>query len=321
VDDPADRRHLRDGGPIDALARLCAGADRWPRPAGGRTARRWLLLAAAARRDLILGRLVEAHADALAICAELDYPAAAGRRWGVWAAGPPASVTARLVDDEWRLNGIKSWCSGASLLSHALIDASAPDGQRLFAVGLRQSGVTVLPAEWEGPGMQGADTRSVALDEVPADPVGPPGSYLTRPGFWIGAIGVAACWRGGTGTVAAPLYEKARRTGAGDSLLLAHLGAVHTALAESSAALRGAAGQVDRRPTADHSLLALTVRQTVERNAVHVIDHVGRALGPAPLAHDRRHAATVADLTVYIRQHHGDRDLAEIGRRIAERDR
>jgi hypothetical protein len=40
---------------------------------------------------------------------------------------------------------------------------------------------------------------------------------------------------------------------------------------------------------------------------------VGRALGPAPLATDREHAQRVADLTVYLRQHHAERDLARLG--------
>ena len=50
------------------------------------------------------------------------------------------------------------------------------------------------------------------------------------------------------------------------------------------------------------------------------MDRVGRALGPGPLAHDAGHAALVADLTVYIRQHHGERDLERIGRRLSQLD-
>jgi hypothetical protein len=66
-------------------------------------------------------------------------------------------------------------------------------------------------------------------------------------------------------------------------------------------------------------VLALTVRDTIERNATEIMDHVGRALGPAPLAHDARHARLVADLSVYIRQSHAEFDRAEIGRRLVGR--
>ena len=40
------------------------------------------------------------------------------------------------------------------------------------------------------------------------------------------------------------------------------------------------------------------------------LDTVGRALGAGPAAHDAGYAARSADLTVYLRQHHGERDLA-----------
>jgi hypothetical protein len=58
----------------------------------------------------------------------------------------------------------------------------------------------------------------------------------------------------------------------------------------------------------------------VERDSVEVIERVGRALGPGPLAHDARHSSAVADLTIYLRQHHGEWDLAELGRRVAAGD-
>jgi hypothetical protein len=44
-----------------------------------------------------------------------------------------------------------------------------------------------------------------------------------------------------------------------------------------------------------------------------VIDRVGRALGAGPLCLDGDHAARVADLTVYLRQSHAERDLQRLG--------
>src|SRR5262245_35156152 len=51
----------------DAFRREAASAAAWPRPGEGRTAERLDRLAGVAARDLSLARLVEAHADALAI--------------------------------------------------------------------------------------------------------------------------------------------------------------------------------------------------------------------------------------------------------------
>jgi len=49
-----------------------------------------------------------------------------------------------------------------------------------------------------------------------------------------------------------------------------------------------------------------------------VMARVGRALGAGPLCHDEAHARRVADLTVYLRQHHAERNLAELGALAAE---
>ena len=78
-----------------SLADICDLATSWPRPGQGQTARRFELLRSTAENDLVLGRLVEAHADAVAIVSELSGPPIApGQRWGVWAAGPAESLRA-----------------------------------------------------------------------------------------------------------------------------------------------------------------------------------------------------------------------------------
>jgi hypothetical protein len=40
-------------------------------------------------------------------------------------------------------------------------------------------------------------------------------------------------------------------------------------------------------------------------------------LGASPLSHQEAHSRRVADLTVYLRKHHGERDLAELGALVA----
>jgi hypothetical protein len=54
------------------------------------------------------------------------------------------------------------------------------------------------------------------------------------------------------------------------------------------------------------------VADAVERT----LTQVGHALGPAPLAFDEEHARRVADLQLYVRQHHAERDLAALGRAV-----
>ncbi|MCM3882821.1 acyl-CoA dehydrogenase family protein, partial [Frankia sp. R82] len=227
------------------VARQCARASHWPLPAAGRTRERWSALAALAATDLVTARLVEAHADAAAILAELAGPTEPAQppatRWGVWAAEAPGHVvTARHVADGWRLAGTKQWCSGATLLTHALLTATPePDGtdgaaagraskRRLFAVALDDPGIRPGPLDWASAGLWGSDTRAVRFAAVAARPIGGPGDYLDRPGFWVGGIGVAACWYGGATGVADPLRR--RVAAGGDPHATAHLGGVDVAL-------------------------------------------------------------------------------------------
>ena len=57
-----------------------------------------------------------------------------------------------------------------------------------------------------------------------------------------------------------------------------------------------------------------------ESAAEEVIIRAGHALGPAPLALDERHARRIADLSLYLRQHHAERDEAALGRAVLELD-
>lgn len=300
--------------PIEAAdVRAHTGAP-WPLPGDGDTWRRWQLLAAVATDDLPLAKLVEPHHDAVAILHELHgRPPVPGEIWAVWAAEPPFAVlTATPGEQGWRLSGSKAFCSGAALVTHALVTAEAPDGPRLFAVDLAADGIRAGSGpEWAGAGMRRAGTSTLDLLDVAADPVGEPGQYVDRPGFWMGAIGVAACWWGGAQGVAATLEQRSSRL---DPHGLAHLGAVRSALDVAGLALEAAAARLDRHGTESSSeRLAQSVRAHVADVVEATVSHVGRALGPSPLAFDAAHAEHVADLEVFVRQHHAERDLERLG--------
>lgn len=292
-----------------------------PAPGSGRTRDRWAAFADLAEEDLSLARLGEGHADAVAILAELDGPRPrAGSRWGVWAANPPGPrLAAARADAGWRLRGTKQYCSGARTCTHALVTAAAEDGMRLFAV--TTEALIPRPGTWSAVGMAASDTLDVGFADIPAEPVGPPGAYVDRPGFSHGGVGVAACWYGGARAVGRTLLAAAGKRDVGPHAL-AHLGAVDVALGAAWAALDQAADEIDTDPGDLRNGgrgRALRVRALVESVAAQVLDRVGRALGAGPLCHDEAHARTVADLTVYLRQHHAERSLAELGALVAER--
>jgi alkylation response protein AidB-like acyl-CoA dehydrogenase len=304
---------------------LEAGRLDLPLPASGRTDERWRALALLAQDDIVAARIAEAHIDAAAILHELGgKPPGAGELWAVWAAElPDAVVTATPTGSgEFTLSGTKGWCSGAGFCTHALVTATLDDDSRgLFAVSVTDPTVKPLANTWWNVGMAGSDTRSVRFAHVRATAVGEPGEYLRRPGFWHGAIGVAACWLGGARAVAGPLYRHA-----GGALVdphaLAHLGAVDAALAAAEAIMTVTATQIDADPF-DHAgvaeMLARRCRAVVEHAVEETISRSGRALGPGPLCQDARHAQRVADLSIYVRQSHAERDLAKLGMIVGQR--
>ena len=73
----------------------------------------------------------------------------------------------------------------------------------------------------------------------------------------------------------------------------------------------------DRSGSAE--MLARRTRAVVEHAVDEAITRSGRALGPGPLCQDGRHAQRVADLTIYVRQSHAERDLATLGRIVGQR--
>lgn len=317
------------------LPELHPGA--FPLPGSGSTWRLWTSLAVLGSVDLTVARAVEPHLDALAILSEAHAAGhvadahgshgsgrAGGARWGVFAAEGPG---ARLVADESGpspvLDGRKLWCSLAGSLDRALVTAWCDDStRRLYAVRLgAANGVAVEEGAWVARGLPGVPSGPVTFTRSEASAVGPPGWYLERPGFAWGGMGVAAIWWGGAVGVALRLREQLRRREP-DQVALMHLGAVDAALHAAEAVLRGAASAVDSGAAAGPagSTLALRVRRVVARTTEEVLERVGHALGPGPLALEEEHAGRVADLQLYVRQEHAERDAAQLGRHLLDHD-
>lgn len=312
-----------DAGRALALARDIGASA--AQPGEGQTVELFEMLATIAAADLTAARIAEAHLDAFSI---LDQASVARREfstavdvgdqsWGVFAAeGAESRLSATQQNGRWHLDGRKPWCSLAGSLSHALVTAhTSPTHRRLFAVELADRGIRVHADAWVARGLTNVPSGTVDFTDVAASPVGADEWYLHRPGFAWGGIGVAACWWGGAIGVARQLLVAAQKREP-DQLALAHLGAIDVSLMASGVALAGAAASIDAGEATGPVgvLLAARVRGLVARTVDDVITRVGHALGPAPLALDERHARRVADLQLYVRQHHAERDDASLGR-------
>jgi hypothetical protein len=309
------RSLLRDG-----LAEL-------PLPGSGATLRRWQALAAVAARDLSLAKLYEGHTDALAILAELgEPPDNGGNAWGTWAAEAPGG---RMLIDTTHgrsvvLSGAKCWCSGAADLDHGLLTAWFADGRgpQLVRVPMRQPGVTVHTAAWQAVGMAGSASVDLRFVNAHGELVGGLGDYLSRPGFWQGGAGIAACWYGAAASLGAALHRSLTRAEPErrHAFQLAALGKVDLSLQATAAVLRDAARWIDEHPRGDASSVALRARLAAETCATRVLDEVGRALGSGAFCRDAHFARMAADLPVFIRQCHAERDFAALAERLLQHE-
>jgi hypothetical protein len=310
---------LRGLTPGDALQQLCdAGYDQLPMPGAGETLRRWQSLAAVAAHDLSLAKLFEGHTDALAILVELNSEIPQRSRWGTWAAEPPQARVhlQHRSDGSLTLSGRKAWCSGAAAVTHGLLTAWLADengddhGPLLVAVDMRQPNVHIAEDGWNAVGMAASASVEVRFDNAVGRMVGASGDYLCRAGFWHGGAGIAACWYGAAAALAEPLRARVAKGAVPHAA--AHLGTVDVALQQCAALLRQTADRIDRHPRADAQLHAMRARASAECTATLVLDHVGRALGAAPFCLDADFARRAADLPVYLRQSHAERDLQAI---------
>lgn len=316
----------RNGQPAFSSSPFGTDVARWleryptlPLPGSGDTLGRWRVLADIAAEDVCLAKLLEAHYDAQAILAELGAPpVGTGELWGVWAAEPPTdTVEFELREGGGALNGIKSWCSGASWLTHALVTARQGEQRVLVAVALDAS-VTRDDSGWQAVGMQRIATAQVRFGNTPAVQVGMPGQYVERPGFWHGGAGIAACWFGAGRAIAERLRQDRRAIA--DPHAAAHLGAIDMQLGGLVALLRQVAGQIDTHPELAHRRDVLQLRAAAEAAARDTVDRCGRALGAGPLCSEREHAQRCADLLTFIRQHHAERDLQALAQLVAEEE-
>lgn len=323
--DPLFKAVAAATGDVPALLSVAREAgNKLPQPAAGNTGLLWEFLATVSAIDVAAARVFEPHLDALAILAQAGRdPALTTGSWGVFAAeGQGTRLEAEGNGPKVLLTGAKPWCSLAPLLDHAVVTAHTNDGGRAaFAVNLRQAGVMCEEPAWVARGLREIPSGTVRFDRVPAEMLRGTNWYFSRPGFAWGGMGVAACWLGGAVGIARD-YRESLQAGKlsgrhPDQIALAALGELDRILTSGLQYLARTAEAIDRDqeygdPASAWSD-ALRVRGTCAAAVERVLSVVGSNRGPGPLAFEEKYAKRMADLALYVRQHHAMRDDAQLG--------
>lgn len=318
IDDPTN--------PNVNLLRLLNVCHELPFPGSGQTLERWRILSKVAALDLVCAKLFESHTDALAILAELNQTHLIKDEglWAVWCAEPPSHrvhlTSFSTSSNSVCITGAKAWCSGANKVGHALLSCWGENNKPyLVAVNMDQAGITITAEGWQAVGMGATESVDVIFDQVKAQLIGSAEQYTQRPGFLHGAAGVAACWYGAAESIAHYLVQHVQRRPE-DVHAQVHLGAVDIALTQASSLLHLAAQAIDANPTSSCELEIGRARLAVEAAVEIVLTRVPRALGAGPLCKQAHLANQIADLPIFLRQSHAERDLAAHGLRIANEE-
>ncbi len=284
-----------------------------PRPGRGETWLRFRRLAEIAADDLSLARLAEGHCDAVSILEEAGLtPVTDSALYGVWVAGAPLITTrsaGRTV-----VGGERAYCSGSNIIDRALITSRYDgEGPTLFEIDANAPNLELQPGSWPAIGM--ADTRSHSVNFVSVEPLRQVGGldfYENRPGFWNGSPNPAACWYGGALGLARGVAEFHD----GSAIRRILHAEISVPLMQMRAVLVAAAQDIDNRPEAsqaERQLRALIVRDVVYRGCLEVIRAAAELGGTHQSTHDLAQAKRLADLPVYLRQHHPMQDREHIG--------
>ena len=235
--------------------------------------------------------------------------------YGVWASEMPGQAL-QLVKDgtTCSISGTKQFCSGAGIIDRVLLTAGG-NGECLVEVDLKTAPERINAdyTAWQVDAFRMTHTATLTFREYPVVAiVGRENWYVERPGFWMGACGPASAWAGG----AAALVDYVLASKRDDPHTLAHLAAMHAQVGAMKSCLQVAAEEFDRTPHASAMTRALEVRHIVEQGCTDILRRFTRAMGPAPLAKDAEVARRYAELNLFLRQSHAERDLESLGRAL-----
>jgi alkylation response protein AidB-like acyl-CoA dehydrogenase len=306
-------------GPVpEGLGGLGAGTE----PGGAALA--FELLRLLGRGNLAVGRLFEAHVNALRLVAlygtagqarRAAADALAGHLFGLWVTDPPGE---RLRRRDGRLAGRKGPCSGAGHCTRALVTVETPGGTQMAVVAL-SGAEPVLPGPNTLQGMRAARNGTVDLTGVAAPDdamLGVPGDYLREPDFSCGAWRTTAVTLGGLDALVAATREQLTQRDRADApLQQARFGQLLIAQETARLWTRQAAEIAERDgPAADRVAYVNLARLAVEAACLDALRLAQRSLGLAAFARPNPVERLARDLGTYLRQPAPDEVLLVAGK-------
>jgi alkylation response protein AidB-like acyl-CoA dehydrogenase len=227
---------------------------------------------------------------------------------------PGTGVRAHAEGERWRLTGESRFSSGIDIIDRALVPGWLDDEKHLL-FDIDAALFDPDRSSWHTAAMDASRSFTVRVD-VRADGedvVGPPCFYLDRRGFAIGGLEVAAVWAGGARSVL-ELVAQGLRQFRPTSHQTRRVGVMEQAVWQADLVVAATAARLPELDGDDLVRETAAARTAVVIACEQVLDEAIRVVGPAGLSGNGRLARTVADLTIYVRQHHLDLTFESRGR-------
>jgi hypothetical protein len=276
-----------------------------------------------ARVDVCLARLVEGHADGLRIIDQAGARPRAGV-YGVWASRSAgtglrteyAGVEPRSgpdADGGRRLYGELRFASGIDLIDRALAPAALDDHHQLL-FDIDATDVVADESSWATAAMDASRSLTVDVDTVTVeqDQIGGVDFYLARPGFVVGGLAVAAVWAGGARHVVDAVSAGLRAFPASPHQLR-RLGLMEQSAWTAELAVASTARSLPSLSPDQVGEQIARARTAVVLACDTVLGEAPLIVGPGGLSRNARLARVLADLGIYVRQHHLDNELTRLG--------
>ena len=291
--------------------------------------------------SLPLGRLYEGHVNALALIARFgnasQVEAAArdadeGVQFGVWNTQASDGLALEETPTGWRLQGRKTFASGAGSVGRPLVTARLDDGGVVMVLPrLDQeagNGPRADLSDWCAHGMRASATGNYDFSGLAVsanDIIGSEGDYHREPGFSAGAWRFAAVQLGGVERLLDEARLHLRQAGrSSDPHQLARMGeavvAAETAKLWVTRAAELAEQDDDGRDPGQITAYVNFARCAVERAGLDVLELVHRSVGLAGFLRTHPIERLSRDLATYLRQPAPDRALTTAAAYVLGRD-
>lgn len=277
------------------------------------------------RADLSVGRLFEGHVNALQLIQwfgsaeqqrQMHRHLRQGKFYGVWATEPTPGVALDESGNDIRLNGGKTFASGAGHLDFAIVTAQPASGPRRLIIVPANDRDRADLSGWSVRGMRGSMSGSYDLTGLriaPDDLLGAPGVYDSEPRFTAGAWRFTAVQLGGIEALVTETRNAMSDAARADPLQRLKFADAVEAMRSASFWVRKSADLFDRQH-ADAPAFVRMTRGVVERAALDVMALAARIVGTRSAFDGQRIDKISRDLSLYLRQGGPDyaRDQAAI---------